>query len=127
MEQQCNCGMGEVFHDRKKLIEIHRKTGVGKGLTKRGFMRYIESQLIKHKFRPMKCATCGKDLHLTLSKYVYNKKYYCTEHCPHHEWQSDYDWPIECKRCGIDYKKYLEWILDGRGIPYTKYEPKGLK
>lgn len=56
------------------------------------------------------CAVCGQRLLLTLCKYE-ESKYYCPKHCSEHKWQTDYDWPKECARCGIHYPRYLESLL----------------
>ena len=62
------------------------------------------------------CTECGKRLLLTLCNY--GSPHYCVEHCPKHEWQSDYDWGTECKFCGVDYTGYLEALLEKHGVEY---------
>jgi len=65
------------------------------------------------------CSVCNKRLVLTLCHYD-EDKYYCVEHCPEHKWQSDYDWQMECAKCGIPYIKYLEELLIKHKIPYSQ-------
>lgn len=63
------------------------------------------------------CAICKKRLILTPCRYG-EKTYYCEEHCPTHKWQTDYDCPKECAKCGVPYSTYLENVLVKNGIKY---------
>lgn len=65
------------------------------------------------------CAVCNARLVMTLC-HMDEDLYYCEEHCPEHKWQSDYDWPAECAKCGLHYTHYLMGLLDKNKIPYTK-------
>lgn len=65
------------------------------------------------------CSLCGKRLILTLCRYD-EPRFYCIEHCPEHKWQTDYDWGVECARCGIRYPNYLESVLDIHGIEFNR-------
>jgi len=65
------------------------------------------------------CAKCGKRLILTLCKQE-EEKHYCIDCCLEHKWQSDYDWPTECARCGINYTNYLQRLLKQHSIPFSK-------
>ena len=65
------------------------------------------------------CHICNARLVLNLCHYRV-QEYYCEEHCPEHKWQSDYDWPTECARCGLSYTHYLMKLLDDNKIPYSK-------
>ena len=59
-------------------------------------------------FKPLVCAKCGKALNkMTICKFDIDRDYYCIGHCPNHEWQSDFDWPMECMHCGLREKDYL--------------------
>lgn len=64
------------------------------------------------------CSQCRKRLIITLCRYE-ESDYYCLEHCPGHVWQTDYDWGRECARCGVNYSKYLESVLDEHKIEYN--------
>ena len=64
------------------------------------------------------CTICGKRLILTLCRYK-EPEFYCVEHCPEHKWQTTFDWPNECARCGIRYNDYLESVLKKHGIEYN--------
>jgi hypothetical protein len=63
------------------------------------------------------CKTCEKELLTPLCR---GEPIYCYLHCKKHEWQSGYDWPTECKYCGIDYSSYLEDVLERSKIKYDK-------
>ena len=63
------------------------------------------------------CFECGKRLIITLCRYD-ESTHYCFEHCPGHKWQTDYDWRMECARCGIGYAEYLESVLQEHCIDY---------
>lgn len=92
---RCKCGMGKKYHT---------KASGGDG---------GNWECKCEKFTPMVCAKCGKAIDkMTICKYDLARDYYCVEHCPNHEWQSDYDWPTECKHCGIHQDKYLRAEVD---------------
>lgn len=68
-------------------------------------------------FIPMVCEKCKVSLMLILCEYSIDRDYYCEEHCPDPpEWQSDYDWIVECARCGIERGDYWEWKFTGIGV-----------
>lgn len=65
------------------------------------------------------CRVCKKRVVLTVSPYPpRGTSHYCVEHCPKHNWQSDFDYPTHCQICGIDYEEYLESVLDNHKIEY---------
>ena len=65
------------------------------------------------------CVVCNARLVINLCHF-HEDKYYCEEHCLDHKWQSDYDWPTECAKCGLLYTQYLMRLLDDNKIPYSK-------
>ncbi len=76
----------------------------------------------RHKDKaPMLCAACEKVLFLTLTKYDKARDYYCEEHCPAPEWQSDHDWGPECARCGIERGDYWEDVAMKLARQLTEY------
>jgi len=67
----------------------------------------------------MRCESCDEPIeHLPLFICGMDEDHYCIEHCPGHEWVSDYDEPIICQLCGMDYMSYLENLLTEHGIEY---------
>ena len=72
----------------------------------------------KSKIPYTNCAKCGKRLILTLCRQE-EERHYCETCCPEHKWQSDYDWPTECARCGIYYTYYLQHLLEQNKISYS--------
>ena len=105
---RCKCGMSKKYHEKDSGGEPPPGARPSTSTSILGETPPSLWLCDCERFTVMVCAKCGKEINrMTLCKYDINRDYYCVEHCPKHEWQSDFDWPTECMHCGLLEKDFL--------------------
>jgi len=75
-----------------------------------------------HDFLLLVCAHCGEPIGESFLTELcdYDRDYYCVRHCPEHVWNWDYDVPLQCQHCGLNFEDYLLLMLIQNGIKFDR-------